>query len=342
MGPLAEADPDLGRVSVRLPNPLGSARLHLVLSGSLSPAVERLALLHEIGHIVHHLDLFLSLGALYQRIALDPPLEVRIGRFLRQHGKRLVSLREREADLFAVSWLIPCRLDADDAAPLLPSMEGLSVDATRYVLLRRHFGAEMTASPGHLDREILETRAAEEKRRAAESEYPVGRSLYLRLSWVLFNRIKIRAEGRSEVASLQREYFRVAGYPPRHLRELRVPRPRGSDLTDEQRSFQWIRRIKPDQVAREVDGVQWGPLMVDFAGDRSAGYHIPIRPVPSRNPRDSEVEWQHLFDAPLGVPRRLDDWMRRGSEQGAGLLLFSRSPAERMLDTGHYERQGTG
>lgn len=333
MGPLHDGDRELGRFSVRLLSPTRTSELHLVIRRDLAPHMKTWALLHELGHLVYHFEQFLSVSVLFKRIALRPELELEVGRFVVEKGGELVTLRERESDLFAVNWLLPPGLDEDvPPATDLGAEPGMTRDGLKVKLLRQLFGAWRDDSLSRRSLTNLNQRGAEEKRRALSTEYPLGASMYRRACWVLFNRPQLQEVDRSQTASLVKEYFELVGYPPRRLRELFVTRPtsyrsRGS-VTSE-----WIRRVSREQVSRQVDGTQWGPLLVGAGASCRAPFYIPIRPVRSRNPHDSELGWQHLFSASLSVPRPLEHWLERGRSQKAGVLVFGRSPAERMLDT---------
>jgi hypothetical protein len=331
MGPLAEADRDYGRCSVRLLDLLGETNVYVVIRKRENRSRWMLwALLHELGHFVNHFERLLSLATLYQRVCLDPPLEAEIGRFVRRAAATLHARAELDADLFAIDWLLPRWIDDDreiSRRGLLTS--GLSADGYRFVRLRsvlddRPLPRLRTDVVDRLNRS-----GAEERRRSAGA-FPHEASLWRRASWVLFNRNGHGVED-GGVTTLISEYYRIAGYPPRYVPELthRRGRDRGFDP-----SVVWLPRISSSEAAREVDGVQWAPLLVPYAASEHPDYHIPIRPVPAVGSRDSTLRWRHMLNSTLRPPRQLDEWLARAQEQRVGLLLFPRNPAERSLDDG--------
>jgi hypothetical protein len=171
-------------------------------------------------------------------------------------------------------------------------------------------------------------RSGSEERGRAVGAFPDEGSLWRRASWVLFNRQQIRSQA-SESAKLAREYYEIVGYPPRYVPELRQRVNRNTALDT---SHLWLRRISPTEIAHEVDAVQWAPLLVPHSTAEHPEYHLPICPVPARDSRDSVAGWKHMTRRAVDPPRALNEWLERARSHHAGLLLFPRNPAERVLD----------
>jgi hypothetical protein len=327
MGPLAEADRDYGRCSVRLLDFLGAARAYLIVRRSEDARPRRVlwALLHEVGHFLNHYELLLSVGTLYQRLCMNPPLEMDVGRFAQRAAPRLHAQTELEADLFAVDWLLPRWID-DDELVRSEAPRGLNVDGYRFYRLRDALDDRPAQPVRRISFDRLNDYGSEERRRSAES-FPSGGSRWKRASWVLFNRNRLHST--SGLTEMMDEYHELAGNP-RFVPEL-TRRPRAHAAFD--RELAWIRRVAASDIAREVDSVQWAPLLVPGADAERPEYYIPIRPVGARDPRDSRLGWRHMMAPALSAPLDLETWLDRGREQRAGVLLFPRNPAERSLDT---------
>jgi hypothetical protein len=326
MGPLAEADRDYGRCSVRLLDFLGVARAYVVVRRGDDASPRRLlwALLHELGHFLNHYELLLSVGTLYQRLCMNPSLEMDVGRFVQRAASTLHTQAEIDADLFAVDWLLPRWIDDEDRVRNEAAPNGLTGDGYRFYRLRDALD-DQPARPLQRDSFDRLNRYGSEERRRSAGPFPSGGSRWKRASWALFNRTRLhRAE---EVTTLLDEYHGLAGNP-RFVPEL----TRRARSTPFDRHFAWIRRVARPDVAREVDSVQWAPLLVPGSATQYPEYYIPVRPVAGRGPRDSTLGWRHMMSPAITAPLELKSWLDRGRAQRAGVLLFPRNPAERTLD----------
>lgn len=330
MSPLGEADREYGRCSIRLLDFLGATRIYVVIRRARRPSPRRMlwALLHELGHFVHHFEMLLSLSTLYQRVALNPRLEADIGEFAQRAAQPVRSRDEAEADLFALDWLLPRWLD-DDAELRNRSQipKALTADGYRFHCLRSVLDDRPLAPPRRENSDLLNRLGAQERERASD-EFPQDASRWRRGSWVLFNREQLRTPP-TDVVRLRHEYFRAAGYPPRYVPEL--TRPTASTEPIEV-SLTWLERVEPSEISQKVDAARWTPLLAPHSEDGYPAYYIPIRPVPSTKPRDSQLGWKHMMKPTISAPRPLDDWLSRARAQGVGVLLFPRNPAERTLD----------
>jgi hypothetical protein len=330
MGPIADADRDYGRCSVRLLDFVSETAVYLVVRRGRNHSLQRMlwALLHELGHFLKHFDMLVSVGTVYQRVCLNPRLETEIGGFARRSAATLHRQTELEADLFAVDWLLPRWIDDDgevsSRAKLPP---GLTADGYRFYRLRCVLddGPHPPLRPEVFDRL---NRSGEEERSRSGGAFPHRGSRWKRASWVLFNRQRVLNRN-AEFSGLLREYYKIVGYPPRYLPELRHQRVNDAAFDPD---AVWLRRVAPSQIAQEVDAVQWAPLLVPHSTAGYPEYHIPIRPVPARDRRDSTLRWRHMMAPALRAPLTLEQWLERARRQSAGVLLFPRNPAERTLD----------
>ena len=329
-GPLKTPIRQLGRANMRILAPLGEAQPYIALARRADASESRLALLHELGHLAHHADVLQSVGTLYLRICCDPLLELDIGRLMGDGFRReLRELLEREADLFALTWLVPLWVDDPDAQPACRDIpDSLTVDGRRFWLLRSLFThcASDTTMPGNVP--ALNARGDETRSWESSRDYPADDTLAARMSWVLFNRPSIISTITNERRRLLQAYFRVAG-PPRHMPELTRTRVRSRQPDPR---LVWIRRLAPLEIEQAVDDAHWEPVMVESSGKSSSDYHIPVTPVPAVVSQDSQVEWRHMMKPAHAVTRRLSDWVGRAVSQRANLLVFPRNPAERQLD----------
>lgn len=334
MGPLGDADPDYGRCGVRLFGLLGETTIYLVVRSDprRDERIMLWALLHELGHFVRHQEMLLSLGALYNRVCLAPSLESRVGEFAHRAGTSLHARQEIEADLFALDWLLPPWLDDDDELRDRAEIPGsLTADGYRHYRLRCVLAGTFALSGEMIDR--LNRAGAAERERAGGA-YPRAGSLWSRASWCLCNRPAAR-NADPEVKALLREYYRIAGYPPRYAPEMRAGADPAGPVDG---ATAWLPRAAPDDLEREVDRHRWAPLLVPPASGQHPPFHIPIRPVPSRDPRDSRLAWVNMSTSSIAKPRPLREWLQRAGSQGAGLLAFPRNPAEKVLDSAGWGR----
>jgi hypothetical protein len=322
MGPLAEADIEYGRCSVRLLDFASTTNVYLVLRRQPTGARMRWALLHELGHLVRHFPLLQSLGTMYHRICLDPVLEHYVGRAAAS-ARPVREWLERQADLFALTWLLPTWLDDDNAIRAVEGLPtGLAPDGFRMYCLWR---ALNNIEPPPLTETLVarlnqmgddERRALDEMRQVVTFRGHVARLLYGRPALAM----------PAVVEYWLQDYLTLLGNNPRAMPELRSRRVDRVPTT-----HPWIRRVTGTDLIRLVDAHQWAPLLVD-PQDGSPRFHIPIRPVPSRHLRDSDAGWQHMMKRPTDLPQRLPEWVGRARESNAGLLVFPRNPAERAID----------
>jgi hypothetical protein len=330
LGPIGNADRDYGRCSVRLLDFLGETRTYIVVRRAARTGQRRMlwALLHELGHFVHHFEMLLSLSTLYQRLSINPRLEAVIGEFAMRAAKAIRSREELEADLFAVDWLLPRWLDDDAEVRRRFAVPAITPDGWRIHHLRVALDDRPLSGLTDEDAELFSRVGAQERERAG-GPFPSDGSRARRASWVLFNRKRLAAKPPREVIELRREYFRAAGYPPRYIPELTRPvtgdEPVGT-------SVRWLERVDRSAAAEAVDSDRWTPLLVPHSEGSNPRYYIPIAPVRSREQRDSLLRWRHMMKSEVTAPRRFDEWLGRAREQAAGLLLFPRNPAERRLD----------
>jgi hypothetical protein len=332
--PFSAPRDDLGCFSVRMLFAIRESELYLAIRGDLRNCNKTVALLHEIGHLAFHFPLLQSIGTLYHRISMDPRLEFEIGGYLRSSaGTEMISILELEADLFAVSWLVPITYDEERLSN--GNQEGsesrLTGDGLRYLLLRRCFD-HGTDGKIHAAKIPGYNHLGEELRRTTEGAYPLHGSLWERLSWVLCQRDELLSPScNKQRQESMRQCLELFGFSPRRIPEMAGKRhPILRDQTNEDQA--WIPRRTPEELESAVDLHHWEPFLVPPKGKSVPAYHIPITPVPNREKRDSKVEWRHVGKADSAMPAALSHWRRAAEDQQAGLLVFPRNPAERMLD----------
>jgi hypothetical protein len=314
---------DSGRCGVRLLDLLGTTSIYLVVRrGAGGTAAMRWSLLHELGHFASHFEMLESVSVLYQRLCLNPGLEDEIGGFARRSGRSLRRHLELEADLFALEWLLPRWREESGGRPA-----GLTRDGFRYLSLRGALGEE--AMPGRLDAAAAKqvNRAGDEQRARSEGTLAPGATLWSRAAWLLWNRERFAYPLPASEPML--EYGEIVRGPSRYVPELAHPVTGQRPLED---GAGWLRRLEPAQVAEAVDAPQWMPLLVPPPGPLHPEFNLPIRPLPTPGARDSRLPWGHMFKSPLQRLRPLEYWIEKARGSGAGLLLFPRNPAERVLD----------
>lgn len=327
---LGGAQRSIGRCGVRLLDLLGRADIHIVVERDPSGGEQQMlwTLLHEMGHFAWHFELLQSVSAVYQRICLNPGLELELAKFGAEEGRTLRGALELEADLFAVDWLIPRWWFGEESPADLPV--GLTLDGLRFFSLRRAFAAPPFQLSEAAVAKLNEAGAGE--RRRSEGSLAAGATRWARASWLLWNRERF---GSSLSTGLIEEYDRIVGGGGRYVPEFRQPVLVQGEIDP---SFVWLPRIEPEVAPRVVDDVHWMPLLVPAEGPYYPEYNIPIRPLPSQETRDSRVPWSHMFKPPTQKPLPLQTWIDRARDQQAGLLLFPRTPAERALDSSGVPR----
>lgn len=333
MGPLKAKGRQLGRLSVRMLRILSPLQCYIALNGEIPNHEKRLALLHELGHLVLHAEVLQALGTVYHRVCINPALEFEIGRFtVRASGRRLAVLQEMEADLFALTWLLPLRADegADAADVAAGAVEALTADGYKFHKLRGLFSDSEGRAVAPAKVPGLNRLGEEARRRGSGRDYPAGGSLVERFSWVLFNRPRLLRELIAERRTLMVEYFDLIG-PPRYIPELsrRYSFSRKQSFNPE---HAWIPRVGLEEVPGLIDSEHWEPLLASSHVEGLPDYYIPIAPVPSATAQDSEAKWHNLAKATCDLPLDLSEWLERAAGARAGLLMFPRNPAERLLD----------
>ena len=280
-----------------------------------------------------HFEIFQSMGTLYHRICMNPALEFEIGQFIMEKGQVLSVLQEEEADLFALTWLLPLWMDgavkADNAYRNIPP--GLSPQGYKFKVLRDLFSDRADLAINEVSIPALNGRGEEKSRwERSRHYYPIDESLVNRMSWLFFNRSSIIKDVVTKRDSLIGEYLKKLG-KPRSIPELKDRRSfSGKSIPDF--LYAWISRIKLDDVENQIDMEHWEPLLAWPSDEDLPEYYIPIRPVQTVNPLDSQVRWQHMTKANYSSPDSLTDWITRARQQRAGLLIFPRNSAEKLLD----------
>jgi hypothetical protein len=273
--------------------------------------------------------MLLSLSTLYLRVCMDPTLEMEIGRVARTVGPLLHLRHELEADLFAIDWLVPPWMDEDgDLLARVKPPAGLTADAYRLFRLHQALEDKAISLPTEPEGVELLNRGAAGERERATRPHPSAGQLWQRAVWMLFNRQALRSRP-DETVGARSEYFQAAGYPPRHVPELRGRAGTGAELDPE---LAWLPRIDSDGVEERVDATPWSPFLLPSGEDGHPRFHIPVRPVPSRQGKDSELGWINMTSSGFARPEPVSEWIERARRQQAGLLLFPRNPAEAELD----------
>lgn len=332
IGPLKTEGSQIGRFSVRMLDLLRTSRIYIVLNQSATNNEKTIAILHEIGHFVHHFELMQSISTLYLRICLNPSLEYKVGKFVNgEYGIRLKVLLEKEADLFALSCLNPLGLYKDlKNEDNIFNTQTQSINGYMFQVLRGLFSDLPTSTIDKANIIGQNKRGMETCNREQNQPYPLENSLIARIKWILFNRFSLLNQIPDERHQLFVNYFNIAG-PPRYIPELTKKEYNCNNKLNNLQD-RWINRVMPDQVYATLDLDNWEPILVTPSSNTLIPYHIPITPIPSVNPTDSQIKWQHMFKAESSLPMSIGDWLGRANKQKAGLLIFPRNPAEIILD----------
>lgn len=322
---LKTAGEQLARFSIRLLYLLYPPQYYIAVNQALSPAEKTLAILHELGHMALHLEVLQSIGTLYHRICMNPELELFLGRSQTLINE-LLAHQEEEADLFAVTWLLPLTVDGEF------HLQALTADGRREQLRRQVF----SDSEG-VAKKAQNTPAwnalGDATRRGLSPNYPQGGSLVQRVTWIVFNRDAGKNIAQKRQA-LVRDYFNVIGQPGL-VPELAQPAPaKGSGNSND---YAWIPRVDIDDLLSQVDSDHWEPFL---AGTKKHGvpYYVPITPVPSRQGRDSELGWVNMSKASHSAPQQLSEWLAKAKRNDYMLMVFPRTPAERIMDAQNFYR----
>ncbi len=320
-----------GRIGLRLLNFETRAYLYIAVDSRLEVYERMLAVLHELGHLALHFDELARAGATYQSICMCPSLERRIAEFTKgREGQRLRTLREMEADIFATCWIVPRHLDSlRTGREVARTVSGLDPLTEKYILLRDAFAdSDHRTIPRCALASFVRIARAEADSVHAQ-EYAVSGSLWQRLSWAVFNRHVLGRQVGKERARLTRKYFNL--FPdPLSLLSIATRTDVGS-VGRTLVASTWLNRVTAGDLGEKLDGVNWEPVLVSEK-DSSPPYYIPICPVPSVNPRDSQLAWRHMMKPPHSPAKMLDSWIDVAGYEGAGLLVFGRNPAERILE----------
>lgn len=337
IGPVKTEGDQLARFSIRMLDILYPPQFYIVLNQGITLGEKRLALLHELGHMALHFEVLHSVGTLYHRICLNPALEFVVGQS-KALIDQLLTHQEKEADLFALSWLVPLGGDEEIVNSRAESGEGTALTSNGFRFKKRQElffdGKESVAFSAKISGWNMR---GEETRRVLSRNYPDKGSLVDRMTWLLFNKELLR-DIVNDRRRLRHEYFNLVGPPGRvpeltraHTLSLK-PKPKPNP------DHAWIPRLEPNEVVLRVDSDHWEPFLVSQTGDVPAEYYVPITPVPSPNPKDSETQWRHMLKANYPSLNILPDWLTRAHEQRCGLLIFPRNPAEKILDQQRVNR----
>lgn len=321
---------NLGLFSTRLLRFTRKGSYYLVVKQSPRPAEKLVALLHELGHFVLHGELLLRISKLFLRICMDPSLEFLIGRSLHTPaGQSAMRSIEAQADLFAATWAVPPAITTE-ARQRGPDEVAL-VD---YVLLKDLFAA----APLGLERDMTEpvrkellVAALDARARVLDRHYPEDASAWKRLIWALSHRGSLLQELESGTVTQFISSLDPGAQGARHFPELSYSRPMLDSAPDKpDGSFAWVRREPLHAVYEATNREQWEPFIVT-RDEMLPNYYIPIAPVVGSRTADSEALWQNLTKPDSQIPCSLSTWISKSFSSRGGLMIFSRTPAERWL-----------
>lgn len=261
-------------------------------------------LLHELGHIAHHVELFMRVGDSYREICKRPELERNLHSSLRS---ALATPRlERAADLFAAHWL----LAGHGSTSPKPRQE---VAPWLYGLLCKAFDGrypDASPAPGGA---VASGAALRWLSRMSGRPYSARSAPLYRASWALLA-----------------AYDDPAGLPADGPSHMPAAAPDGA-----------LRRLSAAGVRDWALGDAWDPVIVCHP-DVAPDHYVPITPAHGVPPgTEADCLWLNMFKRTgrLTEGRPLGEWLEpRRSSARSGLMLFPRTPAERELDVSGFVR----
>jgi hypothetical protein len=126
-----------------------------------------------------------------------------------------------------------------------------------------------------------------------------------------------------------REYFETVG-PPKYIPELSGGKKHHSILDAR---FAWIQRVGVGNLEAQLQQDNWEPFILDMDKNiLNPDFYIPITPIPTTDHSDLQVNWQHMIKSRNMIPLTLFEWIERAKKQKSTLLIFARTPAEKLID----------
>ncbi|GAA1834505.1 hypothetical protein ACFFOM_10055 [Microlunatus capsulatus] len=262
-------------------------------------------LLHELGHVAHHASTFTEASDIYRALARNPAATGEFGRSL--IGKFSSPVMEDDADRFAAHWLLRGRVAGWRPDSHLDAL-GWAVARLSIAFDGCYPDASTKAKAVVLNRE-----GAQLQQMISGGSGPLGQAPDRRAAHAVF-----------EAAGLLQEPT-----SPQRLAE--------SSLTSVGSLQSPLRTIYPDELGSLDWRREWDPILVRSPGAR-VRYYVAIAPRAAlSNPSDDTTcLWRSVYrmDRINGRDRPLESWLRQHRESPhAGLMLFFRTPAERLIDT---------
>jgi Zn-dependent peptidase ImmA (M78 family) len=305
--PLWAVDGDTRRID--------DCRVTVALKTGLPPSQKRLALLHELGHYVHHLRYLASFMLQYHRIAQNPGLEgVLADRFPSDWHVQRNRTMELEADYFSACFVVPHMATGwlrDPQAPLdVTTAKGM-------ILSWLHQAFDEGWSIGRIGSEAVE----HAWRTVAESPYDVAGPWFDRLAHCVALRGSERlVEMVKETVQLENDMRKIDA-----LARLSQPRRRDG-------SGRFIERCSESEIATTFSVPnRWDPVIVEPRGvERAAGY-LPLKPMFTKGDAVDVFDWSRTDGHSPGFAGSIEDWRNTAEASDRGLMLFPMIPVEHAL-----------
>ncbi len=301
----------------RRPGGLGWSNLHvsIAVQAGLPEEQQRLALLHEIGHFVHHFDDLTAFLLMAHRIAVMPSLEGLIGSNLtRSWRAKRRRVMEREADAFASNFII--------SEPTIDGLRGARITPSYLhgTLLQEVFKA-LNASWSPQQSFFVDEAERHWQRILSEGHRTDG-------SW--FDRLAPCVVSRYTLADMlsSAEESREIHVQMSHLIEALMDPPpldRSGPVPPEHHMLARITEPEVPSVFGSPD--QRDPMILERPGGAPASGYLPLCPAFTAGDRIDTFDWVRVAFGESDGCGDLEYWRPHADAQGRGLMLFPMSPS---------------
>lgn len=293
---------ELGRISLRRLSLFHTGNVYIAFSNRENRNDRLWILLHELGHLAHHGEVFMACVDSYRKICAAPGLEEALCSIL---AMKMDSISmERDADIFAANWL---RRHLDES--WVGALESDSPSAVWGLISRAFDGSYPLIDP--LDGVASLHERSSRLLGLVPREYPIDGLPVVRAMWALLRVLECKNEDSRFVDKVY-------------------------DLAPS--SVKGLLHLHPGDVVEWIRGDNWEPALV-MHREVPPDYFVPISPVPHSSDIVAETDlgltWRNMYKR-IGIRsnRTLDEWLAIHAEYpGRGLMLFPRTPAERAIDS---------
>ena len=282
----------------------------IAIRRTLPGAQRRVALMHELGHYVHHLRYLFDILLFYYRMAQHPRLErivaARWPSDWRQHRNRIMEL---DADYFSAAFVVPHAATSWLRSPRSP-YDWTTVKGMILHWLHRAFDDGWTVGAGDIEA-VWQAEVEREYDVAAPWFDRLARCVGLRTSLALVDMVHDSVQLENEMAVVE---------------DILAGSGTDDQPADSDRGYLLERCVQSEIVAELGAPNRWDPLIVEPRNGEQATGYLPLTPMFTRGNSVDLYDWTRADGQGGGLAGTLEDWWRVAEKDGRGLMLFPMNP----------------